>query len=169
MVCTLVQARDRDPQFVAVVRLVTELWPCSLPARLNALAACIAALADESERGGPLGPFEDLEVIRIEQGMSTSRFCDLLDIPERLATLARQNPGTQTGQRSLAGPITRPAPSRCGDDGRQASRLGPSLDLGHGPARRAPALAVDGVRIMADEDLLLHGPGRRRSWVEGDG
>ena len=31
----------------------------------------------EEERGGPAGPFEDLEVIRLEAGMPTSRFCKL--------------------------------------------------------------------------------------------
>lgn len=30
-----------------------------------------------------LGPFEDLEVIRVEAGMSTARFCKLIDMPER--------------------------------------------------------------------------------------
>jgi transposase InsO family protein len=37
----------------------------------------------EEVSGGPAGPFEDLEVIRVEAGMSTSRFCDLIDMPER--------------------------------------------------------------------------------------
>ncbi len=37
----------------------------------------------EEERGGPPGPFEDLEVIRQGAGMSTARFCDLIDMPER--------------------------------------------------------------------------------------
>ena len=37
----------------------------------------------EEERGGPLGPFEDLEVIRTDAGMSTARFCQLIDMPER--------------------------------------------------------------------------------------
>lgn len=37
----------------------------------------------EEVGGGPPGPFEDLEVIRIEAGMSTSRFCRLIDMPER--------------------------------------------------------------------------------------
>ena len=37
----------------------------------------------EEIRGGPVGPFEDLEVIRVEAGMSTSRFCELIDMPER--------------------------------------------------------------------------------------
>lgn len=37
----------------------------------------------EEVRGGPAGPFEDLEVIRTEAGMSTSRFCQMIDVPER--------------------------------------------------------------------------------------
>ena len=37
----------------------------------------------EEERGGPAGPFEDLEVIRLEAGMPTSRFCKLTGVPER--------------------------------------------------------------------------------------
>lgn len=32
---------------------------------------------------GQVGPFEDLEVIRIEAGMSTARFCQMIDMPER--------------------------------------------------------------------------------------
>lgn len=37
----------------------------------------------EEVRGGPAGPFENLEVIRVEAGMSTARFCQLIDMPER--------------------------------------------------------------------------------------
>ena len=37
----------------------------------------------KQERGGPPGPFEDLEVIRIEAGMPTARFCKLIGVPER--------------------------------------------------------------------------------------
>lgn len=38
---------------------------------------------------GQAGPFEDLEVIRIEAGMSTSRFVKLIGMPfSYLATLA---------------------------------------------------------------------------------
>ena len=37
----------------------------------------------EEERGGPVGPFEDLEVIRLDAGMPTSRFVDLIGVPER--------------------------------------------------------------------------------------
>ena len=37
----------------------------------------------EEISGGQVGPFEDLEVIRLEAGMSTSRFVKLIDMPER--------------------------------------------------------------------------------------
>lgn len=37
----------------------------------------------EEVSGGPLGPFADLEVIRVEAGMSTARFCARFDMPER--------------------------------------------------------------------------------------
>ncbi len=37
----------------------------------------------EEVRGGPPGPFADLEVIRIEAGMPTTRFCALIGVPER--------------------------------------------------------------------------------------
>ena len=37
----------------------------------------------EEVGGGSAGYFEDLEVIRVEAGMSTSRFVRLIDMPER--------------------------------------------------------------------------------------
>ena len=37
----------------------------------------------EEVGGGQVGPFEDLEVIRREAGMSTARFVKLIDMPER--------------------------------------------------------------------------------------
>lgn len=37
----------------------------------------------EEVRGGPTGPFEDLEVIRVESGMPTTRWCEKFGIPER--------------------------------------------------------------------------------------
>ena len=37
----------------------------------------------EEERGEPIGPFPDLEVIRVEAGMPTSRWCEVMGIPER--------------------------------------------------------------------------------------
>lgn len=36
----------------------------------------------EEERRGPLGSFEDLEVIRREAVMSTMRFCEVFDVLE---------------------------------------------------------------------------------------
>ena len=37
----------------------------------------------EEVGGGPFGPFEDLEVIRIDAGMPTARFVELIGVPER--------------------------------------------------------------------------------------
>lgn len=37
----------------------------------------------EDEREGEFGGFEGLELIRMEVGMSTARFCRLIDVPER--------------------------------------------------------------------------------------
>ena len=37
----------------------------------------------EEVGGGPVGPFEDLEVIRQDAGMSTARFVKLIGVPER--------------------------------------------------------------------------------------
>jgi putative transposase len=34
----------------------------------------------EEVREGPAGPYLDLEVIRVEAGMSTARFCRLIDM-----------------------------------------------------------------------------------------
>ena len=54
-------------------------------------------------------PFEDLEVIRTEAGMSTARFCRLLDIPERTWRRKQAKAGT-IGFSS--GPWPRPALDR---------------------------------------------------------
>ena len=60
----------------------------------------------EEVRGGPAGPFEDLEVIGVQAGMSTTRFCQLIDMPER--TWRRWQAKTRTGQ-PAKGPWPRPA------------------------------------------------------------
>ena len=60
----------------------------------------------EEVRGGPAGPFEDLEVIRVQAGMSTARFCRIFDMPER--TWRRRQAKARTGARSK-GPWPRPA------------------------------------------------------------
>jgi putative transposase len=60
----------------------------------------------EEVRGEPAGPFEDLEVIRVEAGMSTARFCHLLDMPER--TWRRWQAKARAGGQPK-GPWPRPA------------------------------------------------------------
>lgn len=60
----------------------------------------------EEVRGGQVGPFEDLEVIRVEVGMSTSRFCQLIDVPER--TWRRWQAKTRSGGQAK-GPWPQPA------------------------------------------------------------
>jgi putative transposase len=60
----------------------------------------------EEVRGGPAGPFADLEVIRAEAGMSTARFCQLFDMPER--TWRRWQAKARAGQQPK-GPWPQPA------------------------------------------------------------
>ena len=60
----------------------------------------------EEVRGGQAGPFEDLEVIRVEAGMSTARFCQLFDMPER--TWRRWQAKARTGT-AVKGPWPQPA------------------------------------------------------------
>jgi putative transposase len=60
----------------------------------------------EEVRGGQAGPFEDLEVIRVEAGMSTARFCQLIDMPER--TWRRWQAKARAGDQPK-GPWPRPA------------------------------------------------------------
>lgn len=60
----------------------------------------------EEVRGVPAGPFEDLEVIRIDAGMSTSRWCTLFDVPQR--TWRRWQAKARAGEQ-VKGPWPRPA------------------------------------------------------------
>ncbi|BAJ29596.1 putative transposase [Kitasatospora setae KM-6054] len=60
----------------------------------------------EEVRGGPAGPFEDLEVIRAEAGMPTARFCRLIGVPER--TWRRHQARARQGA-PTRGPWPRPA------------------------------------------------------------
>lgn len=71
--------------------------------------------------------------------MSTTRFCELLDISERPWRR------WQASQRPLANTVAGPSPGGRGHDVQLTSRLGPSQDLGHGPSRQAPGVTVDGV------------------------
>src|SRR5665648_365934 len=60
----------------------------------------------EEERGGPPGPFEDLEVVRLGAGMPTSRFCALIGMPERTW---RRHQARARAARPVKGPWPRPA------------------------------------------------------------
>ncbi|MEX2612757.1 MAG: DDE-type integrase/transposase/recombinase, partial [Gaiellaceae bacterium] len=61
----------------------------------------------EAQRGAPAGPFEDLEMIRAESGMPTSRFVQLIGVPERSYRRWQQR---QRGGCPARGPW--PAPAR---------------------------------------------------------
>jgi putative transposase len=60
----------------------------------------------EEVRRGQVGPFEDLEVIRVEAGVSTARCCHLFDMPER--TWRRWQAKARAGGQPK-GPWPRPA------------------------------------------------------------
>lgn len=110
----------------------------------------------EEISGGQVGPFEDLEVIRLEAGMSTSRFVKLIDMPER--TWRRWQAKARQDRRPK-GPWPQPARSAARD-----------LVVGHALAkpvwghRKIWALTRhDGhkvsqatvLRLLRDEGLLL--------------
>src|SRR5215207_2859393 len=106
--------------------------------------------------GGPVGPFADLEVIRTGAGMSTARFCQLLDIPER--TWRRKQAKARTAGFS-SGPWPRPARNRSRQVVVDLARRHPAW--GH---RKIWAMARhDGhqltmstvLRVLRDEGLLL--------------
>jgi hypothetical protein len=75
---TLPRSGPRDS---AAVRVSRATMPPSVRSRDHA-----GVVGAGSGTGGVLlspGPFEDLEVICVEAGMSTTRFCRLVDMPER--------------------------------------------------------------------------------------
>ncbi|WP_420174913.1 IS3 family transposase [Luteococcus sp. OSA5] len=95
-------------------------------------------------------------MIRIDEGISTSRFCELLDIPER--TWRRWQARARAGQ-PTKGP--RPAPAR--DQHRAAVVAMASKHPAWGHRKIWAMVRHDGhlvspstvLRIMADEGLLL--------------
>jgi len=110
----------------------------------------------EEVSAGPLGPFADLEVIRVQAGMSTTRFCTMIDMPER--TWRRWQAKARAGQQSK-GPWPQPA--------RQAARgLATTHALAH-PAwghRKVWAMVrhdrhvvsqATVLRLLRDEGLIL--------------
>ena len=92
----------------------------------------------EEVRGGPVGPFEDLEVIRVEAGMSTARFCQLIGMPER--TWRRWQAKARAGGQPK-GPWPRPArddaPRRCASSTRWRIRRGGTARSGRWSATTA--------------------------------
>ena len=110
----------------------------------------------EEVSAGPVGPFADLEVIRVQAGMSTTRFCTMIDMPER--TWRRWQAKARAGQQSK-GPWPQPA--------RQAARgLATTHALAH-PAwghRKVWAMVrhdrhvvsqATVLRLLRDEGLIL--------------
>ncbi|MGW1738828.1 hypothetical protein ACWCPQ_08445 [Nocardia sp. NPDC001965] len=72
----------------------------------------------EEIHGGPVGPFEDLEVICASAGMPTARFCQVIGMPER--TWRRRQARVRSGA-PVKGPRPRPAREAvCGAAGRHA-------------------------------------------------
>lgn len=110
----------------------------------------------EEVRGGPVGPFEDLEVIRVEVGMSTARFCARFDMPER--TWRRWQARARTG-RPVKGPWPRPARSATADLARMHALARP----GWGHRKVWAMVRHDGhvvsqatvLRLLRDEQLIL--------------
>lgn len=83
--------------------------------------------------GGPVGPFEDLEVIRVEAGMSAVRFCRLFgQARAHLVALAGQCTHWVMGEGAVApaGPGGPPATGRHACTGRRA---GSSQGVSHHP------------------------------------
>ena len=77
----------------------------------------------EEVRGGPAGPFADLEVIRIQAGMPTTRFCSLIGVPERTW---RRHQARARRDRPVKGPGPRPARDRVRDAARRHALAHPA-------------------------------------------
>ena len=110
----------------------------------------------EEERGGPAGPFTDLEVIRRDAGMPTARFTELVGIPER--TYRRWQAKARAGH-PPKGPW--PAPARDAHREVVTALAGGHPAWGH---RKVWAMARHAgyrlsastvLRVLAEEGLLL--------------
>jgi putative transposase len=110
----------------------------------------------EEVGGGPAGPFADLEVIRVEAGMPTTRFCALIGVPER--SWRRHQSRARTG-RPTKGPWPQPVRDRVRAAARRHALARPAW--GH---RKVWAMCrYDGVtvsaatvlRLLREEGLLL--------------
>ena len=110
----------------------------------------------EEERGGPAGPFEDLEVIRTEAGMPTTRFCKLIGVPERTYRRWQAN-----AKRALPPKGPWPKPAREASRALVVKHAGKKPEWGH---RKVWAMVrheghvvsqATVLRTMRDEGLLL--------------
>lgn len=128
----------------------------------------------EEVRGGPAGPFADVEVIRVQAGMSTARFCQLIDMPER--TWRRWQAKARRAQ-PAKGPWPQPARTAAAELARKHALAHPAW--GH---RKAWAMARHDdhvvseatiLQLLRDEELILPAavsagtPQARRAASEG--
>jgi len=91
----------------------------------------------EEERGGPAGPHLDLEVIRVEAGMPTASFCELIGMPERTW---RRHQCRARADRATKGPWPRPVRASVSMTSRSRSRVSRS--------RMTVGVIVVEVRVM---------------------
>jgi putative transposase len=110
----------------------------------------------EEVSGGPVGPFEDLEVIRVDAGMSTTRFCQLIDMPERTW---RRWQAKARAERALKGPWPRPARTAAVERARMHALAHPAWGhrkiwamVRHDGHRVSEATVL---RALRDENLIL--------------
>ncbi len=110
----------------------------------------------EEVRGGPPGPFEDLEVIRVEAGMPTARFCSLVGVPER--SWRRWQARARTGA-PVKGPWPRPARENVREAARRHALAHPAWGhrkvwamVRHDGHRVSQATIL---RLLRDEGLIL--------------
>lgn len=110
----------------------------------------------EEVRGGQAGPFEDREVIGVESGMSTARFCQMLDIPER--SWRRWQAKARAGK-----PVKGPWPAPARDAHREAVAAVAAAHPAWGHRKIWAMVRHDGhrlsqstvLRILGEEGLLL--------------
>ena len=110
----------------------------------------------EEECGWPAGPFEDLKVIRVDAGVSTSRFCKLIDMPERTW---RRWQAKAKADKPAKGP--RPQPAR--DAVRETAIGHAKKHAGWGHRKIWAMCRYDGhrvspatvLRLLRDEGLIL--------------
>lgn len=110
----------------------------------------------EEVRGGPAGPFEDLEVIRVEAGMPTTRFCTVIGVPER--TWRRWQSRARAGS-PVKGPWPRPARESVAEAARRHALAHPAWGhrkvwamVRHDGHRVSQATVL---RLLRDEGLIL--------------